>query len=581
MAIFHLRLTATAVAVLFAWAYAAATPVDPIRGVLVDRPFDNDFLFQAAMKGSLGAVEYEWRGTDYGADGMAKDVTVRFRLQRVNDFGLCANAKHTFGRIYKAHGGVVASDDSDEWLVRGVCVIAEPIADFKAAYQLRMGTKPLSVVLVDRADGRVLNEVDTDNLWTLFGLPAEPALTTEVKKYLLLHQDQVTDEELVRALRGPERTRAAAIKVLSERVVIDERAARVGTHARLKKTAGASVASALLASGALRDPREQTRAKALRAAAALPEAAALLEPEVLAALRTPVHDEEVAAFQERARQLANARSPEAKREARGFRAYAQQLGYDVSNWPGIKPPLSPGRSSPHVRDKAGVAAAMMGQTTAQRVLDDLWDELVVGGTGWADDGGDYLLVAAAGTRGEKLVRALLATTRATANNSARYEHALRMVLSMRRPSPILRDLVMRFCNGPLKDDWLIVKCDILRVRDGQRDVLKQLESKIALHWETRSHGDTYAPFDAAEGLLIALAPDGIQNLRHAALSSKEQDAIVAVETLCLLGSDAGAGILRRAEHFLAAAPDNYQRRRIVESCRLTGKTNLGWFLKLP
>jgi hypothetical protein len=271
---------------------------DPARGVLVVQPEDaaHDgsqlFAYDAVMSGRFAVVETEigWLEPE-GAKYRPRSVVYRWSRA---EGAACAGVS----RVGVGQGAAVvhlSPEGREHDLARGLCARGEKVAQATATYALVKDPKDhLWRQVRERATDRVRAREERGDLdwpWRAFGLErADRSLWDRTGNHR--RPDPVTEAELISALRGAETFRQAAVRVLEQRVGPETGALSRSEPYDIQPT-GVPVAAALLASGALGNPVGAERARAIRAAAAIPAAGATLAPAVVEALRLPVDPDPV------------------------------------------------------------------------------------------------------------------------------------------------------------------------------------------------------------------------------------------------------------------------------------------------
>lgn len=562
---------------LLAWPVisAAQTPpneipavADPKLGLLLwgSSPLDNNFrettssfLYEAVRSGSFGIVETR---TNTSISGR-KPITRYDRYTYVTDFARCAELDRQLALAapleqLSAPVRIFPKMPYDEDLVKGSCVIGTEILHPTARYFVsKYGLLDLTTDTFLIEEGRLSDPI---KIWAAFGLKRQNATRwndTGSRK----RPDNASDAELSRALLlGNSHIQSAAIRLLSDRLSLIS--IPLGPYYRfvLVQTTGRQVGNALVTSGVLRDMVPHKRAMAIRAAAAVPDAADTLFPAIMAAVSAPLNPLDESQVQQREE----------------FEKRKPGMGQMVFGPPN---PM-PGYEDSDVFGAAALAAAMFGPSYAQAFIEKFPERvkfILHASPATSSTEAIFLLVAVAPDR-EQTILALLSesnsTTLSNDQRRARAASAARIVSHVKQLPPTILEEVRKRCTAARTVSgwgWDERLCSSILARSGDHATFDRLVS--ILKGSLTKPNTEIERWQAAQ-ILIASGEVGMAAVRQFAMTGLPNETQAAFTALCGLGrGEAGVEIIEKLRSNATALGDG-NLIRLAEFCSEPEPTNI-------
>ena len=550
-----------------AWAAETSAPpiaaiADPKDGVYWDgsygiSPIDmRRFLFEAARSGSFGVVESRLPFTATGFN-----VQAYLRYDPVDSVERCSDAdRRTYGQKTKWAPAAQPSPhyfhwpaEFEDYLVKGECVIATEIPERTARYVFKNGglydTRENSFVIPSKTIDR------EEELWAAFGLQ-RPELMRRSEVGMVLRRslrlDDVSDADLQSALGGEGRTRrrVAALRVLRERVAFyDDRVIE-------RQPTGAAVGVTLAKTEWFRSDSIIERKWALEAAAAIPAAADVLYPMVVAALEKPIPDWK-------------------STHQYDWGRFTEGLGISV---PELDDPVTPPLSywDHELFAQAGFDAARFGPSYTSDFVQRFRAPLMIYFRIFRSS--DLALAAASSAEGADLVLSLL-----RASDSGEYppgvrenmaENAATIINDMTPIPPSVLAELDRRCSaaGATKPAIGILRlgfCDRQFARMGDPDAYARMLA--LLNKGAPEFYERIGQEGAARTLFFDFGPKGLAALKDNFLAAPAASGQAAGWMLCMLGQEAGPEIVAKAQENAAALPGVHFAQTIALNCMMPAR----------
>lgn len=534
------------------------------------------FLYEAARSGSFGVVET----TERYQQGSPAGLQWHVRHLRFDYF---ANLARCSSMPTGTHPSGHPAADLREQVIRhwlfledlasGRCVVATEIDRPAARYAL----KP---------DGTLIDG-DTGATVGRLGLPQHGAKDVEHRLWAAFGQvrvnatrfddadekerpENVPDAVLARTLtHGNDALKQAAARIIGERLQVSRRfvsrATMGGYGPRLHeiRPTGAELGHALVESGLLRSSDVETRAAALRAAAAIPSAREWLMPVVMQAMADVIVP----------------RPLDAKERLLSGRLDNVLPGTGNGLFRDTTP--KPGSEFGAVVDAAALAAARFGPAFAELLVARYEADIVAALRGLTGAQGIALAVAAAPS-GMRVVDRALPIVDRYGDGYVLWNVAAMLAARPGPPSAEVMDIVRSRCDTPTfganrRFDALF--CDSMTAWSGDQAALDRI-ARVVVEGGPKAAGDIVPPAEkAAYALLFDVGPAGVERLRSIAETADPAAASIALGALCHLGPDAGSAAIARAQLLAGATTDGVMRSRHA-MCSASKRSDIGRLAKI-
>jgi len=222
------------------------------------------FLYEAVRSGQFAEIEVVSKIRQQRADGSITQQRGFYQLKAVSDVEACWGGVSpdfgrfgNFGRTVSSAPVLFQPPSFDREFVKGRCVIGYPIEHLSAAVSLELeGFTNIRLKPTSAAE-EILFSGKASDLWEFFTLE-RPDLRDPVLRFgISTTPDEVTDQELIRAIEYGGKPLSSALKVITKRVSIDRPTVRGQNKQELLKRVtptGDSVVQALLNSEAMINP---------------------------------------------------------------------------------------------------------------------------------------------------------------------------------------------------------------------------------------------------------------------------------------------------------------------------------------
>jgi len=266
------------VAALFALTLSASAEQQTDRRLIFEGPLNNTgrdssiLLYEAAMSGAFDSVYYSTRWYQRTKDDDFIWLSADYELQAVDDWDVCSQTPSPpHGRIeglisFSTEQPVLFQPESfDHLLVTGRCVVAYPTSAPVRGVRVRQGF--FDFFIENTRWGQSGENIgDLQNVWKYFSLTRPEQYDLWSEDGSSLRDDEVSDQDLVQAIRFGGEMQRAALKVVANRTTlsaIPRKPIRTRESRPVRRPTDKTVSDAIIESQALLNPKR--RPLALRA----------------------------------------------------------------------------------------------------------------------------------------------------------------------------------------------------------------------------------------------------------------------------------------------------------------------------
>lgn len=549
---------------------------DPTQGIVVAMPFKTNidiFLYRAAFSGQFSNV--------YSLANMPKEIRpghyekmdIIRRYIRIDDFEKCTEISSP-ERIGAADRDWYSQDRLHQpkafaaQLLEGTCVEAPLQETHQARYKLSTDKGPILVEdLVTGVTYKTpIRFLHDERVWALFGLQKYelPSYTNRIDP---LEVDNLSLEDIERALYGSRETQLAVLELLGNRVQVERNAGFQVKMVDVRPT-DPSIADLLIQSGAFRSTDRRIRRFALKAAATMPSQKEKLFPEVIAALTTTIVPKPLTPKEEK----------EKARIEKNPRGRSEILRTNRHLFEDKSP--TPGYVYPELVNAAGYVAARFGREASDAFIEQV-PPYMIEKLGWAppvgrydqntltqfDSTGLYLAFIVSSEAENRALKMLSGKAQRSRLDRTGLEVFLATMPSM--PTSVESEMVKK-CADALAGEASRLSplfCNSMLARRGDQGALDAILSDM----ET---GNKKTRQLAARVLLLNHGQQGIETLKKAALNDNDT---LAMAMLCHLGKRAGEDVIERVSSLASSSEEGKRLTRINKWCQRPDPTRLGLF----